>query len=195
MTRTRLKPSNNSNCTTLSSSPFPFVSHLSSSLSSTSFIYVDEAAASTGLLLECVAVVALFPPTISQRCSVCLGDYQANDKLQQIPPCGHTFHMDCIDLWLTSHTTCPLCRLSLIPKSSLDHSQQNPETVSSISISNSDGGGASAQPESQSVSEIVSHIDDGQEGVNDCTEVSEEAQENDQNRTGTSDACCNCRLG
>ncbi|KAG2312355.1 hypothetical protein Bca52824_023912 [Brassica carinata] len=129
------------------------------------------------------------------QCSVCLGDYQANDKLQQIPPCGHTFHMDCIDLWLTSHTTCPLCRLSLIPKSSLDHSQQNPETVSSISISNSDGGGASAQPESQSVSEIVSHIDDGQEGVNDCTEVSEEAQENDQNRTGTSDACCNCRLG
>lgn len=67
MTRTRLKPSNNSNCTTLSSSPFPSVSHLSSSLSSTSFIYVDEAAASTGLLLECVAVVALFPPTISQR--------------------------------------------------------------------------------------------------------------------------------
>lgn len=67
MTRTRLKPCNNSNCTTLSSSPFPFVSHLSSSLSSTSFIYVDEAAASTGLLLECVAVVALFPPTISQR--------------------------------------------------------------------------------------------------------------------------------
>ncbi|KAL0826728.1 hypothetical protein Bca101_050405 [Brassica carinata] len=66
MTRTRLKPCNNSNCTTLSSSPFPFVSHLSSSLSSTSFIYVDEAAASTGLLLECVAVVALFPPTISQ---------------------------------------------------------------------------------------------------------------------------------
>lgn len=67
MTRARLNPCNNSNCTTLSSSPFPFASHLSSSLSSTSFIYVDEAAASTGLLLVCVAVVALFPPTISQR--------------------------------------------------------------------------------------------------------------------------------
>lgn len=104
---------------------------------------------------------------LDYRCSVCLGDYQANEKLQQIPPCGNTFHMDCIDLWLTSHTTCPLCRLSIIPKSSLDRSQQNPETVSSIS--NSDGGGASAQPESQSVGEIVSHIDDGQEGDNDCT--------------------------
>ncbi|KAF8404035.1 hypothetical protein HHK36_008911 [Tetracentron sinense] len=48
-------------------------------------------------------------------CSVCLGDYQAEDRLQQIPACGHTFHMDCIDHWLATHTTCPLCRLSLVP--------------------------------------------------------------------------------
>jgi E3 ubiquitin-protein ligase ATL7/58/59 len=45
---------------------------------------------------------------------VCLADYQAEDRLQQIPACGHTFHMDCIDHWLTTHTTCPLCRLSLL---------------------------------------------------------------------------------
>lgn len=49
------------------------------------------------------------------QCSVCLGDYQAEDRLQQIPACGHTFHMDCIDHWLTTHNTCPLCRLSLLP--------------------------------------------------------------------------------
>lgn len=48
------------------------------------------------------------------QCSVCLGDYQAEDKLQQIPVCGHTFHMDCIDLWLATHTACPLCCLSLL---------------------------------------------------------------------------------
>ncbi|KAF2290877.1 hypothetical protein GH714_016092 [Hevea brasiliensis] len=48
------------------------------------------------------------------QCPVCLGDYQAEDKLQQIPACGHTFHMECIDRWLANHSTCPLCRLSLI---------------------------------------------------------------------------------
>lgn len=53
------------------------------------------------------------------RCSVCLGDYQADDRLQQIPGCGHTFHMDCIDLWLATHTTCPLCRQSLLPSTKL----------------------------------------------------------------------------
>lgn len=48
---------------------------------------------------------------------MCLGDYQAEDKLQQIPGCGHTFHLNCIDHWLTTHSTCPLCRLSLISPS------------------------------------------------------------------------------
>ena len=49
------------------------------------------------------------------RCSVCLGNYQTDDRLQQIPVCGHMFHKDCIGYWLTTHTTCPLCRLSLLP--------------------------------------------------------------------------------
>ncbi|KAJ7982582.1 RING-H2 finger protein [Quillaja saponaria] len=48
------------------------------------------------------------------QCSVCLLDYQAEDRLQQIPACGHTFHMNCIDLWLSNNSTCPLCRMSLL---------------------------------------------------------------------------------
>ncbi|KAL0326451.1 UNVERIFIED_CONTAM: RING-H2 finger protein ATL7 [Sesamum radiatum] len=59
-------------------------------------------------------VEILLEVAFSLRCSVCLGDYQAEDRLQQIPSCGHTFHMDCIDLWLATHTTCPLCRKSLL---------------------------------------------------------------------------------
>ncbi|KAK9110850.1 hypothetical protein Sjap_018910 [Stephania japonica] len=62
--------------------------------------------------------IIVFKETFSitdTQCSVCLGDYQAEDKLQQIPACGHTFHMNCIDHWLATHTTCPLCRLSLVP--------------------------------------------------------------------------------
>ncbi|XP_008795282.2 RING-H2 finger protein ATL58-like isoform X1 [Phoenix dactylifera] len=49
------------------------------------------------------------------QCSVCLGDYRPNDKLQRIPQCGHTFHVGCIDHWLATNTTCPLCRASLLP--------------------------------------------------------------------------------
>ncbi|KAF3337794.1 RING-H2 finger protein ATL58-like isoform X1 [Carex littledalei] len=49
------------------------------------------------------------------QCSVCLGEYQSDEKLQRIPPCGHTFHVDCIDHWLSTNSTCPLCRVSLLP--------------------------------------------------------------------------------
>ncbi|XP_062164683.1 RING-H2 finger protein ATL58-like [Alnus glutinosa] len=52
--------------------------------------------------------------SIDPQCSVCLGNYQADDRVQEIPECGHIFHVDCIGRWLTSHTTCPLCRLSLL---------------------------------------------------------------------------------
>lgn len=73
------------------------------------------------------------------QCSVCLVDYQAEDRLQHIPACGHTFHMDCIDLWLTTHTTCPLCRLSLLPttKSSTELPHINVETSQEFSVADS----------------------------------------------------------
>ncbi|QCD85582.1 RING-H2 finger protein ATL7-like [Vigna unguiculata] len=78
------------------------------------------------------------------QCSVCLLDYQSEDRLQQIPACGHTFHMSCIDLWLATHTTCPLCRFSLltIAKSSTQTSDmqtqsQNNEEAQAVELSES----------------------------------------------------------
>ncbi|KAJ8560167.1 hypothetical protein K7X08_004225 [Anisodus acutangulus] len=70
------------------------------------------------------------------QCSVCLGDYQADDKLQQIPACGHTFHMDCIDHWLATHNTCPLCRRSILAPTNActetpDRSSETTERTSS----------------------------------------------------------------
>ncbi|KAG9148352.1 hypothetical protein Leryth_012297 [Lithospermum erythrorhizon] len=47
-------------------------------------------------------------------CAVCLCEFEAEDKLRLLPKCSHAFHMDCIDTWLLSHSTCPLCRDSLL---------------------------------------------------------------------------------
>ncbi|KAK6153534.1 hypothetical protein DH2020_013173 [Rehmannia glutinosa] len=32
------------------------------------------------------------------------------EKARLLPKCNHGFHLECIDMWLQSHSTCPLCR-------------------------------------------------------------------------------------
>ncbi|GAB4836628.1 hypothetical protein Ancab_001541 [Ancistrocladus abbreviatus] len=46
-------------------------------------------------------------------CAVCLSEFSEKDKLRLLPLCGHAFHMNCIDTWLLSNSTCPLCRGAL----------------------------------------------------------------------------------
>ncbi|OWM76042.1 RING-H2 finger protein ATL47-like isoform X1 [Punica granatum] len=46
-------------------------------------------------------------------CAVCLCEFSGQDKLRLLPVCSHAFHIDCIDTWLLSNSTCPLCRGSL----------------------------------------------------------------------------------
>lgn len=48
------------------------------------------------------------------ECVVCLSEFEEGEELRFLPKCGHCFHLDCIDMWLFSHTTCPLCRRSLL---------------------------------------------------------------------------------
>ncbi|KAG0599031.1 hypothetical protein M758_12G121800 [Ceratodon purpureus] len=51
----------------------------------------------------------------SADCAVCLTEFQNEDKLRLLPKCKHAFHMECIDKWLLTNSTCPLCRRSLLP--------------------------------------------------------------------------------
>ncbi|KAJ7956265.1 RING-H2 finger protein [Quillaja saponaria] len=46
-------------------------------------------------------------------CAVCLCEFSNQDKLRLLPICSHAFHKECIDKWLLSNSTCPLCRGTL----------------------------------------------------------------------------------
>lgn len=46
-------------------------------------------------------------------CVVCLNEFQEQDMLRILPNCSHSFHLDCIDIWLQSNANCPLCRTSI----------------------------------------------------------------------------------
>ncbi|GMY11416.1 E3 ubiquitin-protein ligase ATL6 [Fagus crenata] len=47
------------------------------------------------------------------ECAVCLSEFEDQETLRLLPKCSHAFHPDCIDVWLASHVTCPVCRAKL----------------------------------------------------------------------------------
>lgn len=53
-------------------------------------------------------------------CAVCLSELADGEKVRALPGCSHVFHVDCIDAWLRSRTTCPVCRAEVRPKATAD---------------------------------------------------------------------------
>nr|GMC50015.1 RING-H2 finger protein ATL3-like [Ipomoea batatas] len=80
--------------------------------------YQDEAHAavlSRGLdpsVLKTIPVVKFNPEEFKDglECAVCLSHVSEGEKARLLPKCNHGFHVDCIDMWFHSHSTCPLCR-------------------------------------------------------------------------------------
>ncbi|CAH8382194.1 unnamed protein product [Eruca vesicaria subsp. sativa] len=50
------------------------------------------------------------------ECAICLNELEDRETVRLLPVCNHLFHVDCIDAWLYSHATCPVCRSKLTAK-------------------------------------------------------------------------------
>lgn len=44
------------------------------------------------------------------ECAICLSMFSEGDKVKVLPLCHHGFHSDCVDMWLRTRSSCPLCR-------------------------------------------------------------------------------------
>ncbi|KAM0827932.1 hypothetical protein ACQ4PT_067875 [Festuca glaucescens] len=49
-------------------------------------------------------------------CAVCIEELQEGAVVRMLPSCKHYFHASCVDVWLLSHATCPVCRASPRPE-------------------------------------------------------------------------------
>ncbi|KAK9749116.1 hypothetical protein RND81_02G103200 [Saponaria officinalis] len=50
------------------------------------------------------------------NCIICIEELSQGQKIRVMPKCKHCFHVECIDLWLQCHSTCPICRTKVIPQ-------------------------------------------------------------------------------
>uniref|UniRef100_A0A7N2M9F4 RING-type domain-containing protein n=1 Tax=Quercus lobata TaxID=97700 RepID=A0A7N2M9F4_QUELO len=53
---------------------------------------------------------------VGSECPVCLMVFVEGEEVKQLSVCKHSFHVPCIDLWLNSHSNCPVCRASVSVK-------------------------------------------------------------------------------
>ncbi|CAF1112377.1 unnamed protein product [Rotaria sordida] len=50
-------------------------------------------------------------------CAICLETFKNKEKIRKLDVCSHYFHVTCIDPWLLSHQSCPLCNRNILDDS------------------------------------------------------------------------------
>ncbi|KAG8391939.1 hypothetical protein BUALT_Bualt01G0239100 [Buddleja alternifolia] len=74
---------------------------------------LDESKISSCTELVVLSGIRRNPGADCNICSICLESYSPREILRSIAKCEHYFHADCIELWLSKNSTCPLCRTVL----------------------------------------------------------------------------------
>ncbi|KAI3751272.1 hypothetical protein L2E82_22320 [Cichorium intybus] len=49
----------------------------------------------------------------SSECSICLGVFEEGEKVKVLQSCCHCYHCECVDKWLITHSSCPMCRTTV----------------------------------------------------------------------------------
>ncbi|KAI3966946.1 hypothetical protein MKX01_017597 [Papaver californicum] len=68
------------------------------------------------------------------ECAVCLSEFEENDVGRILPKCKHSFHVECIDMWFHSHSTCPLCRTPVTPETAAATTESSSSSSESATI-------------------------------------------------------------
>lgn len=74
----------------------------------------DDEEVSPGLSSEIIQTLPVNVVTDTNKsCIICLENYKLDELLTTLP-CTHSFHKLCLEGWLQSHATCPICRQTIL---------------------------------------------------------------------------------
>jgi len=62
-------------------------------------------------------------------CAVCIEDIEIGEWYKKLPQCQHCFHATCIDQWLSTRATCPVCRQRVMVDDYADGSNPSAQTI------------------------------------------------------------------
>lgn len=51
---------------------------------------------------------------LNSNCTICLDDFEDDDKLIELVECRHVFHKHCLHSWLDQKKSCPNCQHSIV---------------------------------------------------------------------------------
>ncbi|KAL9299353.1 putative transcription factor C2H2 family [Arabidopsis thaliana] len=85
-----------------------------------STFFTDPSSTSGGLNLSVIKALPIFTFSTATAqnamgCSICLSEFKDNESGRVLRNSKHTFHVDCIDMSVHSHSFCPLCRSLIEP--------------------------------------------------------------------------------
>ena len=69
-----------------------------------------------GLSSAVLTAIAQLPKvTDAEECAICMDSLATGGPASEIP-CGHKFHIACLETWASEHTSCPCCRAEVTEK-------------------------------------------------------------------------------
>ncbi|CAH8385406.1 unnamed protein product [Eruca vesicaria subsp. sativa] len=77
------------------------------------------------------------------ECAVCLSLLEEKDMARMLPNCKHVFHVTCVDTWLATCSTCPICRTEVEPSQRLVPEPREGPVGDGASSSDNKTGGSS----------------------------------------------------
>jgi hypothetical protein len=70
-----------------------------------------------------------------ETCSICQSDINSNAQATQIRVCGHKYHKNCIEQWIRTHSSCPMCRAYIYGINNSTNTMISPSTSTLVSPS------------------------------------------------------------
>ncbi|KAL1214459.1 RING-H2 finger protein ATL3 [Cardamine amara subsp. amara] len=93
------------------------------------------------------------------ECSICLSELVKGDRARLLPKCNHCFHVECIDMWFQSHSTCPICRNTVLgPEQASSKRVEQVQDNADVSSSTNNNLDANLSPVSTSSSEFPTNV-------------------------------------